>query len=159
VDFNNDEGQTSKSKKVKWNDDSDCGFGDNSEVENESSDSSVKPSAKQIKKNQTRSLELLPLKLMMIEVKVASLTTVVSLKYLQLNHKVNLNYHRSSLNSEECSSATAIDESKKNKKKPKEGNQTQNKDMAMLVFNPCIMVFSTLFNVVMLTLIILTRKN
>jgi hypothetical protein len=54
-DFNNDEDQTSKSKEVKWNDDSDCGYGDNSEVENEFSDPSVKPSAKHIKKNQTRS--------------------------------------------------------------------------------------------------------
>jgi hypothetical protein len=67
----------------------------------------------------------------------------------------------SSLNSEECSSATAIDVSiKKHKqKKPKEGNQTEDKDMATLVFNPCIMVFLPLFNVIMLTLTILTRKN
>ena len=50
VDFNNDEDQTSKLKDVEWNDDSDCGYGDNSEVENEFSDSSVKPSAKHIKK-------------------------------------------------------------------------------------------------------------
>ena len=35
------------------------------------------------------------LKMMMIEVKVASLTTVVSLKYLQSNQKVNLNYNSS----------------------------------------------------------------
>ena len=34
-------------------------------------------------------------KTMMIEVKVASLTTVISLKYLQSNHKVNLNYNSS----------------------------------------------------------------
>ncbi len=46
VDYNNDKDQTSKSKDAKWNDDSDCGYGDNSEVENEFSDSSVKPSAK-----------------------------------------------------------------------------------------------------------------
>jgi hypothetical protein len=32
---------------------------------------------------------------MMIEVKAASLTTVVFLKHLQLNHKVNLNYYSS----------------------------------------------------------------
>ena len=49
VDFNNDEDQISKSKEVAWNDDSDCGYGDNSEVENEFSDSSVKPSTKHIK--------------------------------------------------------------------------------------------------------------
>ncbi len=51
MDFNNDEDQRSKSKEVKWNDDSDCGYGDDSEVKNEFSDSSVKPSAKNIKKN------------------------------------------------------------------------------------------------------------
>jgi hypothetical protein len=50
VDFNNDEDQTSKSKEVEWNDDGDCGYGDNSEEENEFSDSSVKPSTKHIKK-------------------------------------------------------------------------------------------------------------
>jgi hypothetical protein len=65
------------------------------------------------------------------------------------------------LKSEECSSATAIDLSIKNpnKQKPKEGDQIEGKDMAMLVFNPCIMVFSPLFNVIMLTLTILTRKH
>ncbi len=83
VDFNNDEDQTSKLKEVKWNDDSDCGYGE-----------SVKPSAKHIK-NQTRSTKMLWLMLMMIEVKVASLKTVVPLKYLQLNHKLNLNYNSS----------------------------------------------------------------
>jgi hypothetical protein len=54
VNFNSDEDQISKSKEVAWNDDSDCGYRDNSEVENEFSDSSVKPSMKHIKKNQTR---------------------------------------------------------------------------------------------------------
>jgi hypothetical protein len=163
VDINNDEDQTSKSKEVKWNDDSDCDYRDNSEVENEFSDSSVKPSTKHIKKNQTRSAIMLWLKKMMTEVKVASLKTVISHKYLQLNHKVNLNYNSlSSLNSEEPSSATAIDVSINNtncKKKKKEGNLVKDKDMAMLVFNPCIMVFSPLFNVIMLSLTILTGKN
>jgi hypothetical protein len=51
VDFNNDKDQTSKLKEVEWNDDNDCGYGDNSEVENEFSDSSVKPSAKHIQKS------------------------------------------------------------------------------------------------------------
>ncbi len=94
MDFNNDEDQTSNLEEVVWNDDSDRGYGDNSEVENDSSDSSIKLSAK-FTKNQTRSSKMLPLKMMMIEVKVASLTTVNSLKYLQLNHKVNLNYNSS----------------------------------------------------------------
>jgi hypothetical protein len=49
VDFSNDEDQASKSKEVEWNDDGDGGYGDNLEVENVSSDSSVKPSAKHIK--------------------------------------------------------------------------------------------------------------
>jgi hypothetical protein len=67
----------------------------------------------------------------------------------------------STLNGEECSSATAIDLSiKKHKQtKTKEGNQIKGKDMAMLVFNPCIMVFSPLFNVRMLTLTILMRRH
>ena len=38
---------------------------------------------------------MLWLKMMMIEVKAASLTTIVSLKHLQLNHKVNLNHYNS----------------------------------------------------------------
>jgi hypothetical protein len=95
VDFINDEDQASNSEEVKWNDDGDSGSTDYSEVENDSSDSSVKLSTKHIKQNQTRSSKMLLLRMMMIEVKVASLTTVVSLKYLQLNHKVNLNYYSS----------------------------------------------------------------
>ncbi len=50
VDFNNDEDQASNSKEVEWNDDGDGGYGDNSEVENDSSDSSVKLSLNYIKK-------------------------------------------------------------------------------------------------------------
>jgi hypothetical protein len=93
----NGDDQASNSEEFKWNDDGDGGYKDNSEVENDSSDSSVKLSWKHMKKNQTKSSELLMLKMMMIEVKAASLTTAVSLKHLQLNHKVNLNYY-SSLN-------------------------------------------------------------
>jgi hypothetical protein len=51
VDFNNDEDQASNSKEVKWNDDGDGGYGDNSEVEIDSSDSSAKLSLKHIKKS------------------------------------------------------------------------------------------------------------
>ena len=50
VDFNNDEDQASNSKEVEWNDDGDGGYRDNSEVENDSSDSSIKLSLKLIKK-------------------------------------------------------------------------------------------------------------
>jgi hypothetical protein len=64
----------------------------------------------------------------------------------------------SSLNSKECSPATAIDLSI-NKHTHKKGNQIKDKDMAMLVFNPSIMVFSPLFNVIMLTLTILMRRH
>jgi hypothetical protein len=89
--------QMSNSEEFEWNDDGDGGYKDNSEVENDSSDSSIELSWKHMQKNQTKSSELLVSKMMMIEVKAASLTTVVSLKHLQLNHKVNLNYY-SSLN-------------------------------------------------------------
>jgi hypothetical protein len=68
--------QTSNSEEVKWNDDGDGGYGDNSEVENDSSDSSVKLTWKHMKKKQTKSSELLILKMMMIEVR-----TVVSLNH------------------------------------------------------------------------------
>jgi hypothetical protein len=51
VDFNNDEDQASNLKEVEWNDDGDGGYGDNSEVENDSSDSSIKLSLKHIKKS------------------------------------------------------------------------------------------------------------
>ncbi len=91
MDFNNDEDQASNLLEVKLNDDGDGGYRDNYEVENDSSDSSVKLSLKHIKK----SSELLLLKMMMIEVKAASLTTVVFLKYLQSNHKVTLKYYSS----------------------------------------------------------------
>jgi hypothetical protein len=87
----NGDDQASNSEEVKLNDNGDGGYRDNSEIENDSSDSSVKFSLKHIKK----SSELLPVKMMMIEVKAASLTTVVSLKQFQSNHKVNLNYYSS----------------------------------------------------------------
>jgi hypothetical protein len=95
VDFNNDEDQASNSKEVKWNDDGDGGYGDNSEVENDSSDSSVKLSLKHIKTKSNKKFRIAAFKMMMIEVKAASLTTVISLKHLQSNHKVTLNYYSS----------------------------------------------------------------
>ncbi len=66
--------QTSNSEEVEWNDDGDGGYRDNSEVENDSSDSSVKLTWKHMEKNQPKSL--LMLKMTMIEV-----TTVVSLNH------------------------------------------------------------------------------
>ncbi len=83
-----------KHQEVEWNDNGGGGSTDYSEVENDSSDSSLKLSTKHIKKSKKHS-KLLLLKMLMIEVKVASLTTVVSLKHLQLNNKVNLNYYSS----------------------------------------------------------------
>ncbi len=74
--------QTSNSEEFEWNDNGDGGYKDNSEVGNNSSDSSVELSWKHMKKNQTKSSELLMFKMMMIEVKAPSLTTVVSLKHL-----------------------------------------------------------------------------
>ncbi len=68
--------QTSNSEEVEWNDDGDGGYRDNSEVENDSSDSSIKLTWKHMKKNQTKSSELLMMKMIMIEV-----TTVVSLNH------------------------------------------------------------------------------
>ncbi len=90
-----DEVQGSNSEEVKWTNDGGGGFVDYSEVENDSSDSFVKLSTKHIKKNQTRSSELLLMKTLKIEVKAASLTTVVSLKHLQWNNKMNLNNYGS----------------------------------------------------------------
>jgi hypothetical protein len=51
VDFYNDEDQASNSKEIKLNDAGDGGYEENSEVENDSSDSSVKHSLKHIKKS------------------------------------------------------------------------------------------------------------
>ena len=54
VDFNNDEDQASNSEEIEWNDDGDDGSTDYSEVENDSSDSSIKLSAKHIKKSKKK---------------------------------------------------------------------------------------------------------
>ncbi len=50
----NGDDQASNSEEVEWNDNGDGGYGDNSEVENDSSDSSVKFSLKHIKKIKQR---------------------------------------------------------------------------------------------------------
>jgi hypothetical protein len=94
VDFNKNEDQLSNYEEVEWTDDGGGGSTDYSEVENDSSDSSIKLSAKHMKKNKTRSSELLLMKMLKIEVKAASLTTVISLKHLQSNNKMNLNNYR-----------------------------------------------------------------
>jgi hypothetical protein len=82
VDFNNDEDQASNPEEVEWEDDGIGGSSYYSKVENDSTDSSIKLSAKHIKKNQKISSQLLLMKILMIEVKVVSLTTAVSLKHL-----------------------------------------------------------------------------
>ena len=80
VVFNNDD-QASNSEESKWEDDGISGSTDDSEVKNDSSDSSVKLSAKHIK-NQKRSSQFLLMKTLMMEVKAVSLATAVSLKHL-----------------------------------------------------------------------------
>ncbi len=67
--------QMSNSEEVEWNDDGDGGYGDNSEVENYFSDSSVKLTRKHMKKKSNKKFRIAVLK-MMIEV-----TTVVSLNH------------------------------------------------------------------------------
>jgi hypothetical protein len=58
VDFINDEDQASNLKEGKWNDDGDGGYGDNSEVKHDSSDSFVKLSLKHIKKKSTKKFRI-----------------------------------------------------------------------------------------------------
>jgi hypothetical protein len=163
VDLNYDEDQASNSNEVEWSDDGDGSNRDNSEVENDSSDLSVKLSLKHINKSNKK------FRIAAVEddddssescksdnshfSQTSSMEPQGDPKLLQFSGS-------SSLNSKESSSASAIDPSIKNtnEKKPKDGNQIENKDMAMLVFNPCIMVFSPLFNVIMLTLTILMRN-
>jgi hypothetical protein len=50
----NGDDQTSNFEEFEWNDDGDGGYKDNSKVENDSSDSSVKLNWKHMKKNQTK---------------------------------------------------------------------------------------------------------
>ncbi len=81
VDFIHNENEASNSEEFKWNDDGGGGSTD----------------AKHIKKNRTRSSEILLLKIMMIEVKVASLTTVISSLYptttlIDIVREVRTNY-------------------------------------------------------------------
>ncbi len=68
----NDEYQASSSEEVEREDDVIGGSTDYSEVENDSSDSSVKLGAKHIKKIQKRSSQLLLITILMIEVKAAN---------------------------------------------------------------------------------------
>jgi hypothetical protein len=58
VDFNNYEDQASSLKEVEWNDDGDGCYDDNSEVENDSSDSSVKLSLKHIEENSNKKFRI-----------------------------------------------------------------------------------------------------
>jgi hypothetical protein len=120
VDFNNDEDQTSKFKDVEWNDDSDCGYEDNSEVENDFSDSSVKPSAKHIKTKSNKKY-----KNVVDEDDDRSKNcksensrfSQISSTEPQGEPELQQFWRLSSLNSEECSSTTAIDVSIKNTNK------------------------------------------
>jgi hypothetical protein len=82
LDFKSDEDQASNPEEVKWEDAGIGGSSDSSEFEYDSSDSSVKLSAKHIKKNQKRSSQFLLMKILMIKVKAASLATAISLQRL-----------------------------------------------------------------------------
>jgi hypothetical protein len=98
--------QTSNSKEFELNK-------DNTEVENDSSDSSVKLTWKHMKKYQTKSSEFLMLRMMMIEVKSASQTTVIFAQTSSIEPQGQPGFLQfsqlSTLNSEECFSANAID--------------------------------------------------
>jgi hypothetical protein len=123
VDFNNDEDQTSKSKEVEWNDDSDCGYGDNSEVKNEFSDSPVKPSAKHIKIKSNKKFKNVVVEDDYDRSKSCesenSCFSQISSTEPQGKPELQQFCRLSSLNSEECSSATAIDVSIKKHKQTK----------------------------------------
>ncbi len=122
MDFNNKEDQTSKSKEVEWNDDSDCGYGAVSEVENEFSDSSVKPSTKNIKKSNKKYKNVVVEddddRSESYESDNSCFSKISSIEP-QGEPELQQFCQFSSLNSEECSSATAIDVSIKNTNKQK----------------------------------------
>jgi hypothetical protein len=82
VDFNHDEDQASNPEEVELEDDGIGSSSDSSEVEYDSSDSSIKLSTKHFKKTQKRSSQFLLMKILMIKVKAKSLTTAVFLKHL-----------------------------------------------------------------------------
>jgi hypothetical protein len=92
VDFNNDE--DSNSEEVEFDND---GIGGSTDIQKLKMIPEVHPSnlAQNTLKNQKRSSQLLLKKMLMIGVKAASLTTVISLKHLLSNNKMNLNYHSS----------------------------------------------------------------
>jgi hypothetical protein len=112
----------SNSEEVEWNDDGDGGYGDNSEVENDSSDSSVELSWKHIKKSNKK------FRIAYVEddddrsescksdnsrfSQTSSIEPQGQPELLQFSQL-------STLNTEECSSATAIDLSIKNTNKQK----------------------------------------
>ncbi len=148
VDFNNDEDQTSNSEEFKWNDDGGGGSTDAKHIKK--SNKKFRIVAIENDDDRSESFES-------DNSRFSQISSIEPQGEPELQQLSRL----SSFNSEECSSATAIDVSIKNtnEKKPKEGNQIKDKDMAMLVFNPYIMVFLPLFNVIMLTLTILMRKH
>jgi hypothetical protein len=157
VDYNYDEDQASNSEEVEWNNDGDGGSTDYSEVENDSSNSSVKLSAKHIKKKSNNKFKNVAVeedddRSESCESGNSHFSLISSTEPQGEPELLQFSW-LSSLNSEECSSATVIDVSIKKHKR------IEGKDMAMLVFNPCIIIFSQLFNVIMVTLTILTRRH
>jgi hypothetical protein len=128
VDFNNDEDQASNFEEVKWNDDGGGGSTDFSEVENDSSDSSIKLSAKHIKPNSNKKFRIVAVEddddgIESCESDNSHFSQISSIKpqgepdLLQFTQLT-------SLNCEECSSATAINQSIKKHKQTKDQKKT-----------------------------------
>ncbi len=115
VDFNNDEDQASNSEEVEWNDDGGGGSTDYSEVENDSSDSSVKLSGKHIKRKSNKKVRTVAIeedddRSESCESDNNCFTQISSIE--QQGEPELLQFSQlSSLNSEECFSATAINQS------------------------------------------------
>jgi hypothetical protein len=131
VDFNYDEDQASNSKEVKWNDDGDGGYGDNSEVKNDSSDSSVKLSLKYIKKKSNKKFRIAAveddddsIESYKSDNSHFSQTSPIE---LQGDPKLPQFSGSSLLNSKESSSASAIDQSIKNTKEKKQKKAIRSK--------------------------------
>jgi hypothetical protein len=122
VDFNNDEDQVSNSEEVEWNDDGGGGSTDYSEAENDSSDSSIKLSVKYIKNKSNKKFRIVAVeddddRSESCKSDNSRFSQISSFKPQGEPELVQFS-QLSSLNSEECSSATAVDLSiKKHKQK------------------------------------------
>jgi hypothetical protein len=88
--------QTSNSEEVEWNDDGDIGgYGDNSEVENDSSDSSVELHWKHMKKQTNKKFRIADVEDDDDRSKSCKSDNSRFSQTSSLKHKVNLNYYSS----------------------------------------------------------------